>query len=138
MADIRKGTDEILGSLSYPTQLFFRPSSTHIDFYFNALISVIPGESENVPQQMTASETDRHLECDHDFILTSGARFRTDHTNLCIGVIPIATSKLSEILWSWLVGSTDTVNKLMRKGSLRRVWYHMLGIDSKITFLIYL
>jgi hypothetical protein len=29
MADIKQGTDEILGR--YPTQLLFNPSSTHID-----------------------------------------------------------------------------------------------------------
>jgi hypothetical protein len=75
---------------------------------------------------------DRRLECDHDFILTSGARFHTDPTNMCSGVVPITTGKSSEILWSWLVGSR-------RKGSLRGVWYHMLGnIAKEVTFLIHL
>jgi hypothetical protein len=75
---------------------------------------------------------DRRLECDNDFILTSGARFHTDPTNMYSGVVPITTGKSSEILWSWLVGSR-------RKGSLRGVWYHMLGTMAKeVTFLIHL
>ena len=86
---------------------------------------------------MMASEPNRRLECDHDYILTSGALFHTDHTNLCIRVIPITTGKSSEILWSRLVRSRHTVNKWMRKGSLRRVWHPMLGA-KEVTFLIHL
>jgi hypothetical protein len=75
---------------------------------------------------------DRRLECDHDFILTSGARFHYDPTNMCSGVVPITTGKSSEILWSWLVGSR-------REGSLRGFGYHVLGnITKGVTFLIHL
>ena len=86
-----------------------------------------------------ASETgDRRLQCDNDFILTS-ALFHTDHTNLRIRMVPITTGESSEILWSRLVGSRDIVNKRMRKGHLRGVWYHMLGNVAKgATFLIHL
>ena len=48
----------------------------------------------------------------------------------------MTTGKSSEILWSWFVGSRDTVNKWMRKGSLR-VWYHML-MAKEVAFLIHL
>jgi hypothetical protein len=54
-------------------------------------------------------------------------------------VVPITTGKSPEILWSQLVGSRYTVNKLMREGSLRRVWCHMLGEMAKeVTSLIHL
>jgi hypothetical protein len=49
--------------------------------------------------------------------------------------MPITTSKSSEILWSLLVGSRDTVIKQRRKGGLRRVWSHIL-IAKEVTFLI--
>ena len=47
MADIKQGTDEILGR--YPTQLLSYPPNTHIDSLdlLYALIRVIPGESGN-------------------------------------------------------------------------------------------
>lgn len=51
--------------------------------------------------------------------------FHIDHVNLCIGMVPIPTGELLEIFWSWLVGNRDIVRKRMRKGGLRRVWYHM-------------
>ncbi len=68
----------------------------------------VPAKTRRVK---TASETVRGLEYDHDFVSTSGARFHTDHANLAIGVVPITTGKLSEILCSLLVGGRDTVIK---------------------------
>jgi hypothetical protein len=84
-------------------------------------------------------ETIRGLEYDHDFVSTSGARFHTDHANLAIGVVPITTGKLSEILCSLLIGGKDTVIKWMRKSGLKRICYNMLrNMTREVTFLIHL
>jgi len=96
------------------------------------------GEPAKISRPKMALETARRLEYDDDFISTSGARFHTDHTNLAIGVVPITTGKLSEILRSLLVGGRDTVIKWMRKSGLRRVWYDMLrNMTREVTFLIH-
>ena len=76
------------------------------------------------PRQKTASEIWR-LEHDRHFNSTGGARFHSDHTNMCIGVVQIVTGKSSKIFCSYLggrVGGRDPMNERIRKGGLNKVW----------------
>ena len=66
------------------------------------------------------------LEYDHHFESTSCARFHTDHTNLCLGVVQIMTSESSENFFPCLVGGRNPVNKGTRNGSLNRARCTML------------
>jgi hypothetical protein len=139
--DEARKTGELLGNIN-----ILEPLSTLIDLFKSSTQrpSSRGGAQRKKHRQKAASEIDRRLECDHDFIMTSDAFFHTDHTNLCIWMVPITTCELSEILWSRLVGNRDTVNKRpgMRKGGLRLrgVRYHMmLGNAAKgVMFLIHL
>jgi hypothetical protein len=87
----------------------------------SSLLEVIyggAGATKAAPRQKSGSENIMRLEYDHHFKSTGRARFHTDHTNLCLGVVQITTGESSEIFCSCLVGSRDPVNKRMRKGSL--------------------
>ena len=112
------------------------PTPTYWSLYFNVFIMVIPA-----PRKMTASEI-RSLEYDCHFNSTSGASFRSDHSDLCIGVVQIMTGKASEIFCSSLgdwVGGRDSMDKRMRKGCLNKAWCNVRrNVTKRVMFLIHL
>jgi hypothetical protein len=72
----------------------------------------------------------RSFDYDHRFISSGDALFRADETNLTLGVVYISIGESSEILFSRLVGGRDSMDKRIRKGGLRRVWWDLLLRNS--------
>ena len=71
----------------------------------------------------------------NNFESTCCTWFHPDHIDPRISVAQETTSESSEIVFSWLVGNGDLVNKRRMEGSLSRAWYDMLrGICNKVMF----
>jgi hypothetical protein len=93
-------------------------------------------ERKTAPGIKTASKV-RRLEYDRHFNSTSGASFHSDHPNLCVGMVQIMTSKLSEIVCSCSrrVGSRDP----MRKGGVNKIWCNIRrNVTKGVMFFIHL
>ena len=106
---------------------------TCYEFYLTCLTGTSQCSRISTRRKM-ALENIIQPEYDDYSILTRGARFHADHTNLCIGVMQIMTGESSEIFCSCLVGGRDPVG--VRKGGLnQRVWCIILrNVAEGVTF----